>query len=204
MSRIRKHFRKAFLAGLVAAVPVAVAGIAIWGLERKSSGLTMLLFGRHIPFLGIGIAILGIYFLGLILTSLIGQVFIHWIDRLLSRMPGLKQLYARWKQVALTHVQDDSAVSHVVLIPSDAGQTLAFTTGKSIPGDEDTICVFVPNTPNPMQGVLQFVRKENMQITALSTVDAFKVILSKGKYLPVEIGESSKEPRQRCGHPVSE
>ncbi len=77
MSKLNAHLRQTFLAGIFAAVPVAVTGFIIWYIDSKTRGITSFLFDREIPFLGIFIAIAAIYLCGLIATTLLGKVVLN-------------------------------------------------------------------------------------------------------------------------------
>ena len=66
---------------------------------------------------------------------------------------------------------------------------IAFTTGHPVPGDEGAICVFVPDAPNPMQGALFLIPRDRVQFSTVKTSEAFKLIVSKGRYLPPGLGK---------------
>jgi uncharacterized membrane protein len=72
-------------------------------------------------------------------------------------------------------------------------RTLGFTSGDCVPNDPTTICVFVPNSPNPIQGKLYFVAREKVQFTTLSSDEAFKLLLSTGNYVPQELAGRNVE-----------
>jgi uncharacterized membrane protein len=50
--------------------------------------------------------------------------------------------------------------------------------------DETTIAVFVPTAPNPTSGALLFLPESSVLPTAMSTEEAFKIVLSGGVILP--------------------
>src|SRR5690349_17195686 len=157
MENIQNHLRKTFLTGIFAVVPLAVTIFIIWWIDDKTRIISEKLFHHSIPFLGVVVAIAVIYLVGLLVSSLIGRFFIRIIDKLLSRVPVLKNLYAAWKQVALTPGGTEGTYSKVVLIPADEGgemRMLGFTSGVPIErhanGTSGTLCVFVPTIPNPI------------------------------------------------------
>src|SRR5688500_7470693 len=115
-----------------------------------------------------------------------GKWFIGLIDKALSRVPGFRQLYAAWKQVALTPGGGEGMFAQVVLLADATGATrvLGFTSGQPVGADGRTICVFVPNAPNPLQGRLFFVDRARCEVLNMSVEDAFKLILSTGNYVP--------------------
>lgn len=192
MEKLQNHLRKTFLTGIFAVVPVASTIFVVYWIDDKTRVISEELFGRPIPFLGLLVAVAVIYLVGLLVSSLIGKYFIRIIDKLLSRVPVLKNLYAAWKQVALTPGGTEGTYSKVVLLPANEGgemRMLGFTSGVPIERDADragggTLCVFVPQLPNPISGRLYFVAKEKCQFVDISPEDAFKILLSTGNYVP--------------------
>jgi uncharacterized membrane protein len=189
MSRLQSHLRKTFLAGVFAAVPVVVTAFVFWYVDHHTRVISERLFGRSIPVVGIVIALLAIYLGGLVATTLLGRWAISLVDRMLSRLPGFRQLYVAWKQVALTPGGGEGMFAKVVLIAEGSEQMrmLGFTSGQPIGGDMETWCVFVPNAPNPLQGRLYFVDRSRCQMLNISAEEAFKTILSTGNYLPEDM-----------------
>jgi uncharacterized membrane protein len=193
--RFQRHLRQTFLAGIFAVVPVAVTIFIVYWVNLKTSIITAWLFPKHpIPFVGVAVAIAAIYFTGLLATSLLGKFFLRLIDKLLIRLPGFRQLYTAWKQIALTPGGTEGVFSKVVMIPDETGglHMLGFCNGRTIEGDQNTYCVFVPAAPNPINGRLFFVRREKCQFLDVTPEEAFKVILSTGNYVPPGVGEATK------------
>jgi uncharacterized membrane protein len=186
MSRLNNHLRKTFLAGVFAAVPVVVTAFVVWYVDHNTRVISEKLFGRSIPFVGIIIAVAAIYLGGLVATTLLGKWVVGLIDRLLSRLPGFRQLYAAWKQVALTPGGGEGMFARVVLVAEFAphARVIGFTSGQPVEGQADALCVFVPNAPNPLQGRLLFIERARCTMLDISAEDAFKMILSTGNYLP--------------------
>ena len=191
---LQNHFRQTLLAGIFAVVPLAVTGFIIYWINDKSMDATQQLIGKRIPVLGILVAVAVIYAAGLVATTLLGRFFLRIIDRILASVPVLRTLYTAWKQVALTPGGTEGVFSKVVVIPDETGATylLGFSNGRPIEGDADTYCVFVPAAPNPINGRLYFVRRENCQFVEVTPEEAFKVILSTGNYVPPGVGEATR------------
>ena len=193
MSSANDHIRKTFLTGMFAAIPVAVTIIIIYWVNDKTEVVTMWLFGRNIPFLGVVMALGTIYLIGMIGNSLLGKFFLRRIDAMLSHVPVVRQLYQGWKQVALTPGGTEGTFSRVVLIPDETGQMkwIGFTSGRIVEGPESEgkgvqpmYCAWVPNSPNPLTGRLYFVPVEKCTMLSMTAEEAFKVILSTGNYVP--------------------
>jgi uncharacterized membrane protein len=194
MSRLNNHLRKTFLAGIFAAVPVVVTAFVIWYVDHNTRVISTYLFGKPIPLVGILIALVAIYLGGLVATTLLGKWVIGLIDKLLGRLPGFRQLYAAWKQVALTPGGGEGMFARVVLVSelSPHARVIGFTSGQPLAGQPDTLCVFVPNAPNPLQGRLLLVDRARCTPLNTSAEDAFKMILSTGNFLPEGLGERMK------------
>jgi uncharacterized membrane protein len=198
MAAVNTHLRRMFLAGVFAAVPIAITAIIVWYIETQTRQVMVSLTGRNIPFLGVVLAVVLIYLAGVLVSSLIGQYILNTVDRLLIKLPGLGDIYRVWKQVALTPAGTLGMYARVVLVRDETGSLyyIGFTSGQPIPGDTDTVCVFVPNYPNPVVGRLYFV-PASLCLTLDTTVDeAFKAIVSGGNYLPETIGRALNEKRQ--------
>jgi uncharacterized membrane protein len=184
MGSIQNHLRKTFLAGIFAAMPIAATAFVIWYVDSRTRVLSRKLFHVDVPFLGVLLAVVALYALGFVVTSLIGKFLLRTADRLLNRMPLLKPVYQAWKQVALT--PGEGIFAKVVLVGDETGrmQMLGFTSGTPTDPGGDTLCVFVPAAPNPTSGRLYLVPQEHCRILALSSEEAFKMILSGGSYVP--------------------
>jgi uncharacterized membrane protein len=188
MGGIQVHLRNKLVAGALAAIPLVVTIFILWYVDTK----TRAIFNVDHPFLGIGIAIAGLYLLGLFVTSFVGQFVLGAVDSVLRRLPGLRDLYRSWKQVALTTDRHEGIFAHVVLIPGDGGtRMLGFSSAKGIDNDATTWCVFVPQSPNPTSGRLFFVPARRCVLVDMTTQDALKLVISGGSYVPGAIGAAT-------------
>ncbi len=189
MGRLQNHVRNKLVAGLIAAVPVAVTAFILWYVDTRARGL----FGVAYPFLGIAITVGGIYVLGLFITSLLGRFVLGLTDGMLRRIPGLRDLYRSWKQIALTSEGHEGIFARVVLIPDESGllRMLGFTSGEAVEGDPSLCCVFVPASPNPTSGRLYFVPIQRCQRLEMRAQEALKLLISGGNYVPAAIGRAT-------------
>jgi uncharacterized membrane protein len=192
MSLFQKHLRNTFLAGIFAAIPVGATIFLVWYVEDVTRAPLQKLFRLNVPFLGIAVAIAVVYLLGLGVTSLVGKWLLRLLDKLLSHVPFLKDLYSAWKQVTVTPGGGEGMYAKVVLVPGEGESLqLAFTSGECVPGDADLCCVFVPNTPNPITGRLMFVRRDCVRATTMTAEEAFKFLISTANYIPAEVGAAT-------------
>jgi uncharacterized membrane protein len=188
MGGFQVHLRNKLVAGALAAIPLVVTIFILWYVDSRSRAI----FGVETPFVGIAIALAGLYLLGLFVTSFVGQFLLGAVDAVLRRLPGLRDLYRSWKQVALTTDTHDGIFAHVVLIPGDGGtRVLGFTSAKGIEGDSTTWCVFVPASPNPTSGRLFFVPSKVCLLVDMSSQEALKLVISGGSYVPGAIGAAT-------------
>jgi len=155
MNRLTAHFRSKFFAGVLAAIPL---GITIFVVVYVNA-IAQRIFPTRYPLVGIAAALVLIYFLGIFVTSFVGRQVLRLFDRVLGRLPGLRDFYRTWKQVVVTPDVDSGVFARVVLIPDESGRVrlLGFTSGRPVPGSTNILCVFVPNAPNPIGGRLYFV-----------------------------------------------
>ena len=189
MGRVQAHFLNKMVAGILAAIPVAVTAFILWYVDTKARGA----FDVQYPFLGIAITLGAIYVLGLFVTSLVGRFLLRLVDGLLRRIPGLSALYQSWKQVALTTGGQEGIFAHVVLIPDETGrmQMLGFSSGAGIDGDPGVWCVFVPASPNPTSGRLYFVPATSCRMLDMKPQEALKLLISGGNYVPGAVGRAT-------------
>src|SRR5262249_1802401 len=157
-----KHVRTTLLAGALAAIPLIIVIYAATLIERYTRPLTEPL-GFHFPGLGVLVALVGIYLLGLIVTSILGKLALRLLDRVLERIPGFNQLYHAWKDVVLLPPGRSDTFNQVVLVPSADGKSaqIGFASGDALPGDGRTWCVFLPNIPNPLSGRLMLFDRDS-------------------------------------------
>lgn len=193
MEKLGAHLRKAFLAGILAAAPVAVTVFVIIYIEAQTRSAVEQAIGRDVtPFVGVLLIVAVIYVVGVIVSSLVGKLLLRLADKALSRLPVVKSVYAAWKQIALTPGGGEGMYARVVLIDAeDAGVTgasqMGFTNAEAVSGSDDLWAVFIPQCPNPLNGRLVFVPRSRCRMTEVSAEDAFKMLLSTGNFVPAGI-----------------
>ena len=185
MTWLKLHLHDKLLAGLLAAVPLVVVFGAASSLEAHTEPLARPL-GLHFPGLGFVLALVLIYLLGLAVTSFFGRITLRAADRLLRQVPGLSRLYRTWRDVLIVSPKQGGVFHQVVLVgsPSGAGAQLGFTSGHHLPGDPNSICVFLPGIPSMLSGRLVIVSRDCCTWLNLSVEDAFTFLVSMGNHLP--------------------
>src|SRR5881394_943366 len=178
MGRLQTHVRNKLVAGTLAAIPVALTIFILWYVDSRARSL----FGIQYPVAGLLVGLAGLYLLGLFVTSLIGRWILGGADVLLAHIPGLRDLYQSWKQMAFSPEGDEGIFARVVMVPDESGQMgmLGFSMRKPLDGDPETVCVFVPGSPNPTSGRLYFVPARTCMALDLPARVALKVLISGG------------------------
>jgi uncharacterized membrane protein len=192
MNVVTKHLQSKFLAGLLAAIPVAITLFVVFYVDSFIQRILPV----HTPLVGTLISLVIIYALGLFVTSLVGRYLLRLFDRALTRLPGLRDFYRTWKQLVVAPDVHAGVFARAVLVPDESGRVrmLGFTSGRPIPNSTDTLCVFVPTSPNPVVGRLYFVRMDEAHFLDLPVKEALKMVVSGGNYVPEAIGTSLARP----------
>jgi uncharacterized membrane protein len=184
MNRVTAHLSKNLLAGVVAILPIGGLIITVGYLETtiSSAGLTRLPF--YFPGLGILLALLLIYLIGLILTTFIGRWLWQRIDRLLHQLPALGRLYASLKQILGYGEGEDAMFQQTVLVPAQGGSGLEIglvTNRIELPDSSENLVIFLPGSPNPTSGRLIIAKPDEVTPTRLPVSDSFKILVAAGK-----------------------
>ena len=138
--------------------------------------------------LGFVLTILFLYFVGIIISNVLGKRLYKFFEKILQRIPLVSKIYTTVKNVTETFTKQDSkAFEKVVLIqyPREDLWTLAMVTGES--KDLRSIeyyNLFVPTTPNPTSGYLIMIKKSDAIETDLSVDDGLSIIISGGMVSP--------------------
>lgn len=201
---LREAIRRYFVAGILFFAPI---GVTIWAIASIIVWLDNLLLPRVIklvmpgvedpptlPLLGMLFTFVVIIFLGIIARHLLGGEFQRAWERLLSRVPVARSIYAGVKQLAeaiFASSSQRSRFNRVVLIeyPRLGVYALAFTTGPARGilqevTEQEMVNCFVPTTPNPTSGFYLLIPEGDLTDVDLSVEDAFKLVMSAGLVTP--------------------
>ncbi len=198
--------RKYLLAGIVALMPLlVVVALVNWLLRISDQTVALLpaayrselLFGVHIPGMGILLALLFIIVIGALLTHFIGRYFMRLIDSVMERIPLIRTVYKATRQLLEAIFSDNSnAFQEVVMVPfpHKGSMVLGFVTGESPvsagPDSQPSVSVFVPSTPLPTTGWLLFVAAEELVHVDISVEEGMKLVLSGGVVPPARSTET--------------
>lgn len=219
--RLYKRSQRRILAGLLLVVPLAVTVFAgkfiydvieqpfeplveyLTGLLRPLASTEHPLISEYIgPLIGslpgikvvvtVLLALGLLYFLGFVSTVFFIRKIYNTGERLLLRIPLLKNIYGLSKQIVdMVGRQDKSSFTQLVLIeyPRKRSYAFAFVTGSCrVEGlDAEHLKLFVPTTPNPTSGFLLVLPATDVKIVDMPIEDAFKMIVSAGVISPEQL-----------------
>jgi len=200
ISRLRTYF----LTGLVVAAPISITVYITWWFvdlfDEWFKPLVPAIYSpdTYLPFsvpgVGLLFALICITILGALTANLFGRTLISYGERILNRMPVVRNVYRALKQIFETALsRSDSSFRDVGLIeyPRRGLYAIVFvsteTSGEVAElagGGEPMLSVFLPTTPNPTSGFLLFVRRNDVQILDMSVEDGAKLVISAGLVTP--------------------
>lgn len=199
------RFRTWFLTGIVVATPIWItAYVTVAFIDGVDGFVGNFIPGRYnpeaflpfsIPGLGLLVMVILLTLIGFLTTNFLGKRFLTFAERLVARMPIVRNIYNALKQISETVFTSSSrSFTHAGLIeyPRKGLWAIVFltadTTGeiaaKSGGDGEDMISVFLPTTPNPTSGFLLFVPKKDLTILDMSVEEAAKMVISAGLVTP--------------------
>lgn len=138
-----------------------------------------------------------------LLTGVIARwVFIHefllFSDWVFHRIPVMNRLYKAAKKTMHSLFQEESQkFTQAVLVPfpGNGRFSIGLIASDALPVGSDPdlqkqIAVFIPGTPNPMQGFLLLYRLEQVTLLPITIEEALKCVVSCAVIVP------NREPKQ--------
>ena len=201
MARLRNYF----LAGVIVVAPLIITAYLLWTFVQWVDSWiipyvpaiynprTYLPF--DIPGIGLVIAIFSITLIGFLAANIIGRTVVGYGERLLSRMPVVRNIYNGLKQIFETVLSNSSSTFRscgLVEYPRKGMWALVFVASetkgevKQVLQEQghETVSVFLATTPNPTSGFLLFVPKSDILALEMSVEDGAKLIISAGLVSP--------------------
>ena len=153
--------------------------------------------------LGVGLAVLLIYVIGVFVGNFIGRTFYRLAERAVMRIPLVRAVYPAVKQVTdfflnrrPTH---QFAGSRVVAVQPHAQSiwSIGLVTGPGLgslsqAAGEEMVTVFIPSTPTAFTGYVLVVPRKNVVELPLKVEEAMRLLISGGVVGPAP--EPSKLP----------
>ncbi|MAQ43377.1 MAG: hypothetical protein CMG25_02690 [Candidatus Marinimicrobia bacterium] len=186
-----------FITGLFSIIPLAITYYIIVSLISIFSKPGQNLIKYILPevelplielFIGFTLTFLFIYFLGLIISNVLGKKLYNFFENILSKIPLVSYIYNTIKQITETlTISQKQAFKKVVYIeyPKENIWTIALVTGESRDKTGvDYYQIFVPTTPNPTSGFMLYIKKSDAKETNLSIDEGLKIVISGGMLAP--------------------
>jgi uncharacterized membrane protein len=168
--------------GLVRAEPAGYIG-RYWSEDRL-----------HTRIIGVVLAVLLVYIIGVLVGNFIGRTFYRLAERAVMRIPLVRAVYPAVKQVTdfvLSKRRDQFASSHVVACqPHEQGiWSIGLITGGGLKPlndavGEDLVTVFVPSTPTAFSGYVLVVPRRNVVELPMTVEEAMRLLVSGGVIVP--------------------
>lgn len=176
------HISRCLVAGIVALLPIGGTILGLVYLEVTLSESWRDLVHWYFPGLGLLLALLAIYLVGLFVTTFLGRWLWRTADRILERLPLLGSLYQSLKEVLGYDSARDRFFEQVVAVPCESGFEVGLVTGTA-PGPDGTeqTLVFVPSSPNPTNGRLLLMAPDRLRPLDVRAADALRALVSMGK-----------------------
>ena len=215
-----QDFRRFFLRGLAALMPTLITLwllVKIWDFLWESLGRHLLWVVKqwHFQFLdvaqwgyvqrfwddhpylsqtlGVGLAILLVYIVGLLVGNLIGRTFWKLGETLVMKVPIIRAIYPAVKQVTDFVLQEKKQLqsSHVVAVqPHEKGiWSIGLVTGAGIRGlsqatGAEMVSVFVPSSPTAFSGYVLLVPRTEVVELPMTVEEAMRLLVSGGVIAP--------------------
>jgi uncharacterized membrane protein len=184
MKLITRHITRCLLAGIVALLPIGGFIATVIYLESTISGSWLARQVWYFPGLGLIATTIGIYLIGLTVSTFIGRWLWSLIDRILNGLPLLGRLYQTLKQIVGYGDGKDGIFQEVVLVPNGKteGRELGLVTNEfTNDAGVRQLVVFVPDAPNPTAGRLVVIDANDVEPVPMPVNDVLKVLVSVGK-----------------------
>ncbi len=181
-----------FLAGLSAVLPISITVLILiksFDLIDGILGNWIIRFtGHSIPGVGFIITISSIYLIGLFAKHYFGQAILKIVETSMAKIPVIQLIYRSVKDLSSLLTKDSKkSFSQVVKVyfPSPSQVSIGLITNDAIHIDgEDYVAVFIPTTPNPSNGFLIYIKREELVLLDTTVEVAVKMVVSMGSVAP--------------------
>jgi uncharacterized membrane protein len=161
------------------------------GFYRRYVDLTYLRPYLAIPFF-LAVFVLLLYFMGKFIALEFGGFSAHIVERLFSRVPGVRAVYSAVKQVTdFVFTERELKVTRIVAVefPRMGVWSVGFVTGESFAAihevaAEPMLTVLLPYSPLPVTGCTIMVRKSECIDLNITFEQACQFIVSCGVVVP--------------------
>jgi uncharacterized membrane protein len=161
-------------------------------------------YGRYFYWLGFVLGIIGVYLFGRFVTSFFGRGIWRVIERTISGVPVVKQVYPSVKQVTdFLLAERKKEFSRVVAVeyPRKGIWSIGLVTSSGMRTVDEAIegellTIFVPSSPTPVTGYTITVRRDEVIDLPISIDEALRFTVSGGVIQPLSqrVGDYELKP----------
>ncbi len=201
MMRLRNYF----LTGVVISAPLAITAYIAWSFVHWVDSWVKPYIpsaynpDNYLPFavpgFGLIVALVLITLVGFMTANIIGRSIVSYGEKLLNRMPLVRNIYSGLKQIfetVLAHRQELFNKVGLFEYPRRGAWSIVFIAKQQESEINDklegrhgrTLAVFRPISPNVTTGYLLYVPEEDVIPLDMSVEDAAKMLISGGLVVP--------------------
>lgn len=189
----KKRSKSYFLSGILVIVPIVITILVVRAIFTFFDELLlpylMPQLGYWVPGIGIIITLLGIYFVGILVTNFIGRKFVSLGEKIVLNIPVAKSIYGSVKQIMETFsFKSEESGKKVVMVeyPKENIWSIGLVNGEiSHPeNDQKLFNVLVLAAINPTSGFFILVPQDEVVHLTISVEEAMKWIVSGGIVTP--------------------
>jgi uncharacterized membrane protein len=196
------RLRNYFVAGILVTAPFGITAWLAWNvvqaIDQQVKPLIPTVYNpeTYLPFslpgIGVLVTIVFLILVGALTAGFVGRMVVGLGERLLARMPVVRNVYGALKQIFQTVMsQKSTAFRQVVLFeyPRRGSWAIGFITGKTEGEvqnvtEDEVVNVFLPTTPNPTSGYLLFVPRRELVTLDMTVEEGIKMVVSGGIVTP--------------------
>ncbi len=191
--------KRIFITGLTATIPLVITVYVITGLFHFADGilgkyinnLFYEYIGYEIPGLGILIAILLIFILGVVIRLSRMRIF-RWTERVFFKIPLVNKIYFPVKRIVdflFFPPQKNFRSAVLVEYPRRGIYTLGFVTNENTINHKAKrgkkfFNVYIPSSPSPITGFVIIVEEKDLTFLDIGVQEAIRLIISGGLINP--------------------
>ena len=196
---IRRHFRSTLITGILTLIPLGVTYFVLkflfttidgWLKPIMSPIMSQVVDEKYHIGMGVLATILLVYLVGLVVSNFLGQKLLGAGEKILTKIPLVREVYGPVKQVVQMALMTSSSTKFsravAVKTPGSTIRIIGFVTGEfhEEGNPAPVVSVFVPTSPNPTTGVVLFCNPEIIYETNMKVETAMKMLISGGIVAP--------------------
>lgn len=196
---IRRHFRSTLITGILTLIPLGVTFFVLkflfttidgWLKPIMSPIMSQVVDEKYHIGMGVLATILIVYLVGLVVSNFLGQKLLGAGEKILTKIPLVREVYGPVKQVVQMALMTSSSTKFsravAVKTPGSTIRIIGFVTGEfhEEGNPAPVVSVFVPTSPNPTTGVVLFCNPEIIYETNMKVETAMKMLISGGIVAP--------------------